>query len=67
MPMLMQCCNTACCRVRQDLEPFMLLDATPSLEEVIIDKNKHVMLRLSDRSSRILPYCIDLVEALSLL
>jgi hypothetical protein len=37
------------------------------LEEVIIDKGKQVVLRLSNRSMRILPYSVDLVEALSLL
>jgi hypothetical protein len=45
----------------------MSLDASPSLEEVMIDKGKPVVLRLSDRSSRILDYSVDLVEALSLL
>jgi hypothetical protein len=45
----------------------MSLDASPSLEEVIVDKGKPVVLRLSDRSSRILGYSVDLVEALSLL
>jgi hypothetical protein len=45
----------------------MSLDASPSLEEVIIDKGKQVVLRLSNRSMRILPYSLDLVEALSLL
>lgn len=45
----------------------MSLDASPSLEEVIVDKGKPVVLRLSDRSSRILGYTVDLVEALSLL
>lgn len=42
----------------------MALDAVPSLEEVIIDKNKPVLLRLSDRTTRILPYGVDLVDAL---
>lgn len=41
--------------------------ASPALEEVIIDKNKPVLLRLSDRSMRVLPYSVNLVEALSLL
>jgi hypothetical protein len=45
----------------------MSLDASPSLEEVIVDKGKQVVLRLSNRSMRILPYSVDLVEALSLL
>jgi hypothetical protein len=45
----------------------MSLSVSPALVEVIIDKGKMVVLRLSDRSSRVLDYSVDLVEALSLL
>jgi hypothetical protein len=45
----------------------MCLDASPSLEEVIIDKKRPVELRLSDRSSKHMPYIVDIVEALSML
>jgi hypothetical protein len=45
----------------------MSLDASPSLEEVTIDKGKPVMLKLSNRTLRTLGYSVDLVEALSLL
>jgi hypothetical protein len=53
--------------VHSDLLPYLPQDASPALEEVILDKNKPVLLRLSDRSTRILPYGVNLVEALTLL
>jgi hypothetical protein len=45
----------------------MSLDVSPSLEEVIIDKNRKVELRLSDRSSVHLPYTVSIVEPLAML
>lgn len=59
--------HTHICRLRADLVPYLTAPPAAALVEVIIDKNRPVMLRLADRSTRVLPYCIDLVEALVLL
>jgi hypothetical protein len=55
------------CRLRQGLAPYLSTRSQPQLVEVIADRNKHVSLRLSDRTSQDLSYCIDIQDALSML
>jgi hypothetical protein len=54
-------------RLYQDLAPYLSSRNQPQLVEVIADRNKRVSLRLSDRTSRDLSYCIDIQEALGML
>jgi hypothetical protein len=55
------------CRLRADLAPYLSKHCQPQLAEIIADRIKRVSLRLSDRTSRNLSYCIDVHKALSAL